>query len=35
MNEEGYSAIFYFMLIIGIIGGIGFLIVAATTVGGM
>jgi hypothetical protein len=32
MNEEGYSAIFYFMLIIG---GIGFLIVAATTVGGV
>jgi hypothetical protein len=33
--NEGYSGLFYFMLLIGIIGGIGFLIVAATTVGGM
>jgi len=35
MNEDGYSVLFYFMLLIGIIGGIGFLILAAGAVGGM
>jgi hypothetical protein len=33
--NEGYSALFYIMLIIGIIGGIGFLALAAVAVGGM
>jgi hypothetical protein len=33
--NEGYSGLFYFMLIVGIIGVLGFLIVAAGTVGGM
>ena len=28
MDEEGYSPIFYIMLIIGIVGVIGFLMVA-------
>ena len=28
MDEEGYSPIFYIMLIIGIVGVIGFLVVA-------
>ena len=28
-NEEGYSGLFYVMLILGIIGVLGFLVVAA------
>lgn len=36
MEEEGgYSGIFYVMLIIGIIGVLGFFIVAAGAAGGM
>ena len=38
MNEEdrgGYSDLFYVMLIIGIIGVLGFFIVAAGAAGGM
>lgn len=36
MEEEGgYSGIFYVMLIIGIIGVLGFFIVAAGSVGGL
>ena len=34
MQEEGYSGIFYVMLIIGIVGVLGFFIVAAGA-GGM
>lgn len=37
MNEEegGYSGIFYVMLIIGIVGVLGFFMVAAGVAGGM
>jgi hypothetical protein len=35
MQEEGYSGIFYVMLIIGIIGVLGFFVVAAGAAGGM
>lgn len=35
MNEQPYSPIFYVMLIIGVIGVIGFFIVAAGATGGM
>ncbi len=38
MNEEdqgGYSGIFYVMLVIGIIGVLGFFLVAAGVAGGM
>ncbi|GIV68128.1 MAG: hypothetical protein KatS3mg048_0990 [Caldilinea sp.] len=34
-GENGFSEIFYIMLIIGIIGVIGFFVVAASTIGGM
>ena len=34
-GENGYSEIFYVMLIIGIIGVIGFFLVAAGAIGGM
>lgn len=34
-EEEGYSGLFYVMLIIGIVGVIGFFIVAAGAAGGM
>lgn len=34
-EEEGYSKLFYVMLIIGIIGVVGFVIVAASATGGM
>lgn len=33
--EKGYSGLFYVMLIIGIIGVIGFFVVASVAVGGM
>jgi len=29
MQEEGYSPLFYIMLILGIIGAVGFLVVGA------
>jgi hypothetical protein len=35
MQEEGYSGIFYVMLILGIIGVLGFFVVAAGAAGGM
>lgn len=35
MNNEGYSPLFYWMLLIGIIGVLGFLIVGAGAAGGM
>ena len=35
MDEEGYSGAFYVMLIIGIIGVLGFLLVGGAAVGGM
>ena len=36
MNEgNGYSGLFYVMLILGIVGVLGFFIVAAGAVGGM
>lgn len=35
MEDEGYSGLFYVMLIIGIIGVLGFFIVAAGAAGGM
>lgn len=34
-DERGYSAIFYVMLIIGMIGVIGFFVVAAGAAGGL
>lgn len=34
-EQEGYSKAFYVMLVIGIVGVIGFFVVAAGTVGGM
>lgn len=34
-EEQGYSGVFYIMLIIGIIGVLGFFIVAAGAAGGM
>lgn len=34
-DEQGYSGLFYVMLIIGIVGVLGFFMVAAGTVGGM
>ena len=35
MEDEGYSGAFYVMLIIGIIGVLGFLLVCGAAVGGM
>lgn len=35
MDEQGYSPIFYWMLIIGIVGLVGFLLVAGGVAGGM
>lgn len=35
MEEQGYSPVFYFMLIIGIVGVLGFFMVAAGATGGM
>jgi len=35
MEDEGYSPVFYVMLIIGIVGVLGFFIVAAGAAGGM
>jgi hypothetical protein len=35
MNEEGYSPLFYLMLLIGIVGVLGFFVVAAGAAGGM
>jgi len=34
-DESGYSGIFYVMLIIGIVGVLGFFIVAAGAAGGL
>jgi len=34
-DEGGYSGIFYVMLIIGIVGVLGFFVVAAGAVGGL
>jgi hypothetical protein len=34
-EESGYSGIFYMMLIIGIVGVLGFFLVAAGAAGGM
>ena len=35
MEDEGYSGLFYVMLIIGIIGVLGFFVVAAGAAGGL
>lgn len=35
MEEQGYSGVFYLMLIIGIIGLLGFFMVAAGAAGGL
>jgi hypothetical protein len=35
MEDEGYSPVFYVMLIIGIVGVLGFFIVAAGAAGGL
>ena len=35
MEDEGYSPVFYVMLVIGIVGVLGFFIVAAGAAGGM
>ena len=35
MEEQGYSGIFYVMLILGIVGVLGFFMVAAGATGGM
>ena len=35
MEEQGYSPLFYVMLIVGIVGVLGFLIVGAGAAGGM
>jgi hypothetical protein len=35
MEEQGYSPLFYVMLILGIVGVVGFLIVGAGAAGGM
>ena len=35
MEDEGYSPVFYVMLIIGIVGVLGFFMVAAGAAGGM
>ena len=35
MEDEGYSPVFYVMLIIGIVGVLGFFVVAAGVAGGM
>lgn len=35
MEEQGYSGIFYLMLIIGILGLLGFFLVAAGAAGGL
>jgi len=35
MNEEGYSGWFYVALIMGIVGVLGFFVVAAGAAGGM
>lgn len=35
MEDEGYSGAFYVMLIIGIIGVLGFFVVAAGAAGGL
>ena len=34
-NNEGYSPLFYWMLLIGIIGVLGFFVVAAGAAGGI
>ena len=34
-DEQGYSGTFYVMLIIGIVGVVGFFVVAAGAAGGM
>lgn len=34
-DDQGYSATFYVMLIIGIVGVVGFLLVGGAAVGGM
>lgn len=34
-NNEGYSLLFYWMLALGILGVIGFMLVAAGAAGGM
>lgn len=35
MEEQGYSGIFYLMLIVGIIGLVGFFMIAAGAAGGL
>lgn len=35
MKDEGYSGVFYVMLILGIVGVLGFFMVAASAVGGL
>ena len=35
MEDEGYSPVFYVMLIIGIVGVLGFFVVAAGAAGGL
>ena len=35
MDDPGYSPLFYVMLIIGIVGVLGFFVVAAGAAGGM
>lgn len=35
MEEQGYSGIFYVMLILGIVGVVGFLCTGGAVVGGM
>jgi hypothetical protein len=35
MQQEGYSPLFYVMLILGIIGVLGFFVVGAGAAGGM
>lgn len=35
MEEKGYSGLFYVMLILGIVGVLGFFVVAAGAVGGL
>jgi len=34
-RKQGHSAVFYLMLLVGILGVIGFLVVAAGAAGGM
>ena len=35
VEEEGYSGLFYVMLILGIVGVLGFFVVAAGAAGGL